>query len=501
MRTYYTGNFNAFTLEYGLTYLHPELRGMLCRYQRIRDCLNNMVKAKGKEYLPDPSEVHEDPKVAKQRYEYYHQRAQWLPVTKRTQQGLVAQVFTHAPVVRKGAIPAAFFAAPSVQGDTLEGLANYGLGETVALGRGAFVTWFTAAGSPVIDFIEAENIITWSELPYGVSDALGRNMESITVRTFAMRTDVDGISVRMFAQLTQFKFDSNKNVYMRTSTESTSTAAAGWSTWTQLFINNKALDFIPVFLTGAERNILQVQTPPLEELSELNINHLINSADYGEHAKIAGQVTVVLKGLKQDWYTKNIEGKIAFGVRKPIPLNEGADAKLLQATANSVAKEALDKSEQMMSAIGARLIEQRQVRRTATEADIESQSYHSILGHIANNVSDALSRALVVVSMFYTEQTYEEHRNSVGIALNTDFSSINTSAEHRRLLLEEYIAGTRTFAEYRTALRKYDSTLTADDDTAKKEIEKDIVLREKLAKIGAQPAANSDNRTKPPTTE
>lgn len=501
MRTYYTGNFTVLTLEYGLMYVHPELLGMAQRYRRIRDCINNTVKCKKKEYLPDPSEVQEDPAVANHRYEYYHQRAQWLPVTKRTQQGLVAQVFTHAPVIRKGEIPASFFAAPSVQGDTLEGLANYGLGEIVALGRGAFVTWFTSSGNPVVDFIEAENIITWSELPYGVSDALGRNMESITVRTFSMRTDVDGITVRMFAQLTQFKYDSNGNVFMRTSTQSANTAAAGWSTWTQLFINDTPLNFIPVFIVGAERNILQVQTPPLEELAELNINHLINSADYGEHAKIAGQVTVVLKGLKQDWYSKNIEGKIAFGVRKPIPLNEGADAKLLQATANSVAKEALDKSEQMMSAIGARLIEQRQVRRTATEADIESQSYHSILGHIANNVSDALSRALVVVAMFYTKKGYTELKDIVGISLNTDFSSINTSAEHRRLLLEEYIAGTRTFVEYRTALRKYDATLIADDELAKKEIEKDIVLREKLAKIGAQPAANSDNRTKPPTTE
>jgi len=183
-----------------------------------------------------------------------------------------------------------------------------------------------------------------------------------------------------------------------------------------------------------------------------------------------------------------------FGMRTPIGLNEGATAQLLQAQPNSVAKEMLDKKEAQMVSVGARLIEERKIRRTATEASLEDQSYHSILGHIATNSSDAYTQALNFFGKYY-----DLPEGAVSIKLNDDFSTISTNAEHRRLLLEEYVAGVRTFEEYRAALRSYDATLSDDDEAAKKII---ILEAKDFKKVVAEstmttPApAKSDNRTK-----
>lgn len=485
------------SMLFGLTYMHPARAMYNSKYVLIRDCLTNNVKPKKHKYLPDPSELDEDPKFKEHRYRYYHERAQWMPATKRTLQALVAQVFTQKPVLRDDGLDKYFLQSPSVSGDSLNGLANYGLSENVGMGRGAYVVWCAEGDRPIVDFIEAESIITWSDLPYGRIDEIGRNIESITVRTFTTTTRADGITVELYATVTQFKLDTQGFAWSRSMRETLLGQSTSFNQWQKLLIKGKPIKHIPVFIQGAERNVLALQSSPLEELAELNISHYISSADYQEHAKLAGQVTTVLTGLKQDWYDKNIKGQVAFGARRPIPLGDGAKASLLQAQPNSVSKEALGTTESMMVAVGARLIEQRQVRRTATEADIEAQSYHSILGHIAINTSDAMTLCLRHVALYFGAVSIRE--STAIISLNNDFSATSTSAEHRRLLLEEYIAGVRSFDEYRTALRKYDSTLDTDDKKARLAIEADIDMRTKLANITAKPSG--DNRTQPPTQE
>lgn len=484
---------------FGSMYQHPSLNVAMPVYRRIRDCLENRVKSQRKVYLPDPSEVREDSAIREKRYEHYIARATWLPVTKRTVQGLTAQVFIKRPTLTTGVLPDDFVESPSILGDEMDGFARYALSENLSLGRGAIVGIYTDTGRWLLDFIEAENIVAWSELPYGKCDGIGRNIESVTVRTFFTQTQDDSITTEFFSVLTQYKIDSRGYCFMRSSVSS-QLMSVEWGAWQVVTVKGEILNYVPVFIVGAERNILSVQTPPIEELAELNLSHYINSADYEEHAKVAGQVTPVITGLDQTWYDKNIKGAVMFGVRSPLPLPKEADAKLLQAQANSVSKEALDKKEKMMVSVGARLIEERTIRRTATEADIEDQAYYSILGHIAQNVSNAMTSALRHISRYYTADTKPD--NSIIYRLNTDFSTATSSAEHRRLLLEEYIAGARSFSEYRKALQLFDQTVTLDDNEARSEIIADLPFRQQINNaITAQQPTSGDNRSDPTPTE
>lgn len=484
-------SFTAIARNFGNTYQHPDLVSMSETYMRIRDCLNNRVKAKKQVYLPDPSELRESQAIREDRYRKYHQRAVFLPVTKRTQQGLVAQVFGRKPNIIAGNIDESVINCISVNGNNLESFANYVLREVVALGRGLIVVGsFQRA---MFDFIEADNIITWTELPYGVIDDLGRNIQSVVLRTFLTTLSEDGITPKQIARLMQYRLDNRGYAYVRFRQSDWSDDR--WSNYVPIVVRGVHLRHLPVYPVGAESNTLTVDSPPLDELSALNISHYINSADYEEHVYIAGQVTTVLSGLNQGWYDANIKGKIGFGVRAPLPLQKEAKAYLLQAMPNSTAKEALDKKEAQMVAVGARLIEQRQIRRTATESSIEAESYDSILGHIAKNCSAAITAAMVELGAYF-----EGESSKNAIVLNTEFGIIATSAEHRRLCLEEWQSGARSFKEYRKALRNYDDTLNVNDDEAITEITEELDFRQKLANVGAKPA-NGDNRTKPPTTE
>lgn len=482
--------FNIVSRNFGNIYQHPDLVRMMPSYTRIRDCLNNNVKAKGKTYLPDPSELREDPDIREARYLKYHQRAVFVPVTKRTQQGLVGQVFVRKPTVVQGNLPDELLKCISAQGHNLEAFANYALREVVAMGRGAIVVGAGSRDMPMLDFIEAENIITWTETPYGIVDDLGRNMQSIVLRTYTASISDDGITPEQIAMLSQYRLDDRGYAYVRFlySVQNND----NWSAYRPVVVRGVHLRYIPVFPVGSEANTLQVNSAPLDELAALNISHYVNSADYEEHVYVAGQVTVVITGLAQTWFDKNIKGKLGFGVRAPMPLEKDSDAKILQAQANSTAKEALDKKEEMMVSVGARLIEQRQVRRTATESNIEAESYHSILGHIATNVASALTAALQLLGQYY-----EGNAEKNSIVLNTEFGIIATSAEHRRLCLEEWQQGIRSRKELRNSIRLYGDTLD-DDEVAMKDIEAELPFREKFATVGKpDPIEGADNRTKP----
>lgn len=493
--------------SFGDEIMHPDLIAQQERYKRIRDCLEDTVKQQGLTYLPDPSEGIHDKDLRALRYTAYHERAVFVPVVSRTREGLVAQVFIREPLVKSPEEHAKQLKRLTPKGTSAQSIAKVALGEVTAFGRGGFhVMYSEAGGRPFIEFIQAEDIITWAHTLYGSGDDIGRDHASVTIRIFHDTLASDGVSIKKVAQLIQYTLSRDGTVWARNKHSGDMSAGSrmeAWGEYSPVYVNGVQLRHIPMFPIGSEENTYEMQKAPLGEMSSLNISHYINSADYEEFAKLAGQVTPVFAGLKSKWYTDHIEGKVMFGMRTPVGLNEGATAHLLQAQPNSVSKEAMDKKESLMVAVGARLIEERKIRRTATEADIESQAYHSILGHIAYNVETALNDALDLFASYYTLA-----QGTLSIELHKDFASSTSDAEHRRLVLEEYNSNVRSFKETRKALRNFDTSLDDNDDTARDEIIADVKeFKKKIADVmtpateakATVPTAGhpkTDNRTK-----
>jgi hypothetical protein len=121
-----------------------------------------------------------------------------------------------------------------------------------------------------------------------------------------------------------------------------------------------------------------------------------------------------------------------------------------------------------MVALGAKLVEQKQVQRTATEASLDATNEISELANTANNVSAAYVRALEWCAQFAGADS-----SDIVFSLNTDFDIGLATPEDRAQTIKEWQTGAITFGEMRAVLRN-SGIATEDDEAAKDRIAEDI---------------------------
>ena len=126
-----------------------------------------------------------------------------------------------------------------------------------------------------------------------------------------------------------------------------------------------------------------------------------------------------------------------------------------------------DKKEQMV-ALGARLIEPKGGIKTATQAQSDKADETSITAHLANNLSDAYSRAFNYCGQFLGI------KHTCTVVFNTKFDTNKMTADERRQLIAEWQAGAITFSEMRARLIDDEIAFIEDDELAKAEIESDL---------------------------
>jgi hypothetical protein len=144
----------------------------------------------------------------------------------------------------------------------------------------------------------------------------------------------------------------------------------------------------------------------------------------------------------------------------------------LQAMPNTMIKEAMDTKERQMVALGARLVEQKQVQRTAFETKVEASNDGSILSQVSKNVSEAYEWALGVCADFMGMPNLAE--TAIQFELNDDFDIARMTPEEQAQAIANWQKGAITWEEMRDCLRKA-GVATVDDDKAKAEIEQDTI--------------------------
>lgn len=164
---------------------------------------------------------------------------------------------------------------------------------------------------------------------------------------------------------------------------------------------------------------------------------------------------------------------------------------LVQAAPNSMVKEAMDKKEQQMVALGAQLVEDRKVQRTLGEAKMENAVIASTLTSCARNVSQAFESALMAAASF---SGVEVDADKIVFQLSTDFAINKMSPEERRQVLAEWQGGLITFSEARSQLRQ-SGIANLDDDVARAEVEKDMESRVDLDKEDEDATDKPDDET------
>lgn len=166
-------------------------------------------------------------------------------------------------------------------------------------------------------------------------------------------------------------------------------------------VDNSTFDTIPFVFIGSENNDPDVDHAPLYDMSNINIGHLKNSADYEESVHITGQPTLMMSSAfsADDFAEANPNG-VKIGARAGHNLGEGGNAQLLQAAPNQLADEAMKRKEQQAIMTGARLIMPQSGVETAEAARIRNSAENSVLSIVVNNVEDGIRQALRFCSMF-----------------------------------------------------------------------------------------------------
>jgi hypothetical protein len=478
----------------GVNYVRIELSRVVPQYALIRDCIegefaikgytretsplaaglinivNESVKAdisKAQRYLPKPN-ASDTSSQNSDRYLSYLTRAVFYNVTGRTLEGMVGEVFKRDPVVKLPTVMNFMLDDADGSGVGLTQLAKRGIRYVLPYGRaGVFVDFPQTTGSvtksdidngirPTITFYEAWNVINWKTTKVNGETVLSlvvlREQVDISSDEYAsdlqdryrvLKLNTSGPVPIYSQELHKPKDDKNFDVEIIAVTDA----------------SGSSLTRIPFMFVGSENTDSGVDKPPMFDLATINIAHYRNSADYEESAYICGQPTIVATGLDENWVKNILKGVLPIGSRGGIPLPPGAQAQLLQADPNTMPKEAMEQKERQMVALGAKLVQQQQVQRTATDALMEGSSETSILANVTTNVSTAILWALNQAYKFLSASTAE-----IKFQLNDQFQLNQLSADDQAKLVANWQKGAIAYPEMRNALRKAGIAYMTDEE-------------------------------------
>jgi hypothetical protein len=482
-----------------VSYKHKDYAEMLPVWMMIDDCLKgeHRIKQQKEQYLPKPNKTDKSPEN-EARYDAYVQRAVFFEATARTHHGLVGEVFSKDSVYTLPPELATYESNIDGAGTTLDQQSKHALGYALGHGRAGLLADYPprdAAAGPATkkDLLEGNvrpkvllygprDVINWSTKSYGASLLL-----NMIVLEEVVESAPDGFEISTEKQYRVLRLSDQQIYFVEIWKENQSTRQFEMTS-SFIPVNGAGQPFthIPFQFIGSEDNTPSVDVPPLKGMAQLNIGHYRNSADYEQSVYLVGQPTAWASGLTQQWIDDNYpKGQFQLGSSAVLMLPREGACGMLQPDPNTMAKEAMEHKERLMVAIGAKLVEQRETQRTATEAGMDEASKTSVLGTAAQNVSFAYQSVLLDAVHFVNASLKE-----VPFDLNTDFDIAKMSAQDRAQLLSEWQAGGITFEEYRSKL-KSGGIAYLDDEEAKDQLENDLMQELKsdpTSPINADPA-------------
>jgi hypothetical protein len=383
---------------------HPDYTKFFPQWKQVRDCVagSAAIKAAGTTYLPKPNEVEEDSEA---RYDQYKLRALFAAFTAHTKDGLLGLAFRRATEIDLPPQIEYLEANADGVGATLDQATRDIVADVLETGRYGLLAEY-----PQVD---SEPMTETDEQALGVASYIVRYpAESIT----NWRTDVASgkkrlvqIVLQEVAQkpINQFETETvttyrvlalEDGVYTQTLYGEDDTILAGPIIPTKQ--DGTPFDVIPFAFIGAQNNDETPDKSPLIDISDVNIAHYRNSADYEESAFLVGQPMLSIIGLNTSWIKENMKNGVVVGSRRALLLPMAASVDLIQVAPNSMPFEGMAAKESQMIALGARLIRDAGGVETAEAAKIRFTGQTSRLAVIVGNVESAVVQVLGWVSEF-----------------------------------------------------------------------------------------------------
>lgn len=461
-------------------YQKDPLVRILPLYQLIRDCIagSRSIKDARTKYLRHPDPTVADKLIGITRYDDYLARAVFYNITGNTVKGMLGQIFARDPVIKLPTLLEPMIEDVSGSGMSLSQQSRQVAEDVIALGRHGLLTEYprtegevsqldldTGNVRPIILNFKPEDVINWRESFVG-------NLRRYTLIILRDQADSEHVLVEddfsedkteVYRELRLIGDETGKNhtYWSRFWTQEGESGALVPGEWVQpMDATRKPFTEIPFCFVGADNNDSSIDEPPMRDIAELNVAHYRNSADYEESVFYVGQPTPVISGLTVQWVKEVLKDTpILIGSRVAVKLPQGATMSLLQAEPNTMSSEAMDKKERQMVALGARLVEQRQTQRTATEYGGDKATQTSILATISRNVSAAYLKCMMWACQ-YSGAPFDE----VEFELNTDFELAKMSPEEIAQVIAAWQTKAISFTEMRFALKKGGVAYQEDED-------------------------------------
>lgn len=410
------------------------------KWAKCRDAVagQDAVHKAGEKYLPKLKDQDAN------EYKAMMERTTFFNASGRTLEGLVGLVFRKDPVIDAPASMESILADIDLQGTTAASLAQHLLYDVLGAGRiGVLVEYpqiseekkpKTEADRAALNLrsyasvYSAESIWDWKV------SRINNVMQPVMVKLYETYSEtVDEFTENTGPQLRALLLIDGKylqRVYRKND-------KGKWEQWGEDIIplkNGKPLSRIPFFPFGPQANDLTIQDAPLLDLVNLNLMHYRVTCDYEHGCHFTGLPTPVISG-----YTAKEGEKLYIGSTSAwIFDHPEAKATFLEFTGQGLTalKENLESKEKQMAAIGARMLEQ---QKNGVESEgamqMRSNGENSVLGSIANLVSQQLTRVLEFM------RDWEGATGDVKAELNTDFMPVGMTPQKLSELMKAWQGG------------------------------------------------------------
>ncbi len=439
---------------------HADYSKYLPKWQRCRDASDGQdaVHAAGTKYLPKLKDQTDDD------YAAYKTRAGFYNATWRTMAGLLGMMFRKSPQTDLPAQVEQYAADIDMAGTTLETFARKVALEVLKIGRvgimvdhprteGATPISVAAANDqglrPLITSYRAEAITNWRYVRIRNRWVLGM----VTLKECAKVQDGE-FAEKDVDQYRVLDLD-EAGLYRVRLFQKDEKDKREWLLVDEFWplMNSKPLDFIPFAILGTDGVDSTLDEPPLIDLIDTNLSHYRTNADYEHGCHFTGLPTLFLSGFgpdeKGEMPTFYIGSQAAIVSSHP-----DADGKFIEFTGQGLGslKENLDRKEQQMAVLGARMLfaEKRQVEAAETAA-IHRSGENSVLSALASGISEGLEWALGVFAQWAGVSGAQ-----VVYQLNRDYNPAMLDAQQLTALLRLVQAGEMSSQELYTLLQRGD---------------------------------------------
>lgn len=427
---------------------HPLYDKYLPKWKRCRDAASGQdaVHDAGGEYLPKLKDQTEDD------YKAYRNRAVFFNATWRTISGLVGMLFRKPPKTESPTVTEALLDTVTDDGQPFNIFARNAAAECLKVGRvGVLVDYpttdiatVTKADAallnlrPTMALYEAENIINWRQETIA-------NQRVLTLVVLVEQADeaVDEFETKQVKQFRVLDLVPAKNedgseslAYRIRLFQLDETTKAETQVSDDVFplMNGARLPYIPFYFLASDDTCIEPDDPPLIDLVDLNLSHYRTTADYEHGCHFTGLPTGYVTG-----YTKKEGEKIYLGSQSMLIFPDpNVTVGFLEFSGAGLGelKSNLDRKEEQMAVLGARMLEaQKKGVESAEAAGIHRAGENSALADAAQAISLGLTAAL---------QTFSDWAGGSGpatVELNRDFFPRPMSSEEITSLVTSWQQG------------------------------------------------------------